>query len=58
MGKRELVALVNELIALCQRHDLLPVSGSDLADELQDIVANEIYISKQELVYFLEWGGL
>jgi hypothetical protein len=53
MSNNELTALVNELIALCQRNDLLPTNSEELADELQDLASNEIYISKSELDYFV-----
>ena len=54
MNNSELKALTTSLIALCQNYDLLPTESGPLADELQSIVANETYISKQELIYFIE----
>lgn len=53
MNNEQLTALVTELIALCQRYDLLPTDSKELADELQDLASNEMYISKEELDYFL-----
>ena len=41
--------LGSQLIALCQRYDLLPTDGYELADELQSIAADECYISKNEI---------
>ena len=53
MNNDQLTALVNGLIALCQRNDLLSIDSSELADELQEITSDEMYISKMELDYFL-----
>ena len=53
MNKYELKALVIELIALAQRNDILPTDTEDLADELQSLVANEMYIPKAELIDFM-----
>lgn len=53
MNKGELTALVNGLIALCQNYDLLPTDTDALSDELQELAADEMYISKMELEYFL-----
>ena len=53
MNNEQLEALVVELIALCQRNDLLPTESDELADELQALASNEVYISKSELDYFL-----
>lgn len=53
MSKKELEALVNGLIAMCQREDLLPTEINALCDELQSI-SSEMYIPKSELVYFFE----
>ena len=53
MNNAQLTALVTELIALCQRNDLLPTNSEELADELQDLASNEMYISKSELDYFI-----
>ena len=53
MGKNELNAVINGLIALCQANDLLPTTTDELADKLQSIASSEMYISKAELVYYL-----
>ena len=53
MNNEQLKALVVELIALCQRNDLLPTDTDALSDELQELAANEMYISKMELEDFL-----
>lgn len=53
MNKEELTALVNGLIALCQNYDLLPTDTDTLSDELQELAADEMYISKMELEDFL-----
>lgn len=42
-------ALLNALIALCQRNNLLPTSTDELADELQRLAADEMYISKMDI---------
>lgn len=49
MNKEQLNALVNGLIALCQRNDILPTESDELLDELQNIASGELYISKNEL---------
>jgi len=54
MDNKQLAALCNGLIALCQRYDLLPTEGESLADEMQAIASDECYISKNELLEFLE----
>lgn len=53
MGKKELNALVIGLIATCQSNDILPTTTNELADELQSIASNEMYISKEALVDWL-----
>lgn len=42
-------ALLNAVIALCQRNDLLPTDTDELADELQRLAADEMYISKMDI---------
>ena len=54
MTSTELTVLCTELIALCQRNDLLPTSSNELADELQSLASYEMYIPKTELKYFVE----
>ena len=49
MNNEQLTALVNELIAYCQRHDLLSTDSEMLADQLQELASNEMYISKSEI---------
>lgn len=49
MNVGQLTALINGLIALCQRHDILPTGSEELADELQSIASDEMYISKMEI---------
>lgn len=39
-------AIINALIALCQREGILPTSLDKLADEIQRLAADEMYISK------------
>jgi len=53
MNREQMKALIVELIALCQRNDLLPTESDELADELQALISNEVYISKCELDYFV-----
>lgn len=54
MERCELAALTNALIALCQREGVLSTNSDELADELQSLAADEVYISKSELLDFLE----
>lgn len=39
-------AIINALIALCQREGILPTNLGELADEIQRLVADEMYVSK------------
>lgn len=39
-------AIINALIALCQREGILPTNLGELADEIQRLAADEMYISR------------
>ena len=39
-------AIINALIALCQREGILPTNSGELADEIQQLAADEMYISR------------
>lgn len=54
MSKEQLEVLANGLIAFCQRNEALPTNINELADWLQSIAGDEMYISKMELVNWLE----
>lgn len=54
MNADTLRTLCYELIAFCQRFDILSTTTDELADELQEIAACECYISKMEILEFLE----
>lgn len=54
MSNEELKALCNALIALAQREDFLPTDSNSLADILQEMVSDEMYVSKADLIDFLE----
>lgn len=41
--------LLNALIAFCQREGLLPTDSDSLADMLQQLAADEMYISKMDI---------
>lgn len=41
--------IINALIALCQREGILPADSSELADEIQRIASDEMYISKMQI---------
>jgi len=49
MNKEQLSALVNALIALCQREGILPTDQTELLGELQTLASDETYISFNEL---------
>lgn len=49
MNNEQLSAIVNALIALCQRHDILPTDQSELIEELQTMASDITYISFNEL---------
>ena len=53
MDNKQLKALCNGLIALCQRNDLLPTSTDALVSELQDIASDEYFITEDDLLDFL-----
>lgn len=42
-------AIINALIALCQREGILPTNLGELADEIQRLVADEMYFSRMEI---------
>lgn len=54
MSNEELKALCNALIALAQREGLLPTDSGLLADKLQEMASDEMYVSKADLIDFLE----
>ena len=49
MSNEQLSALVNALIALCQREGILPTDQMELLGELQTLASDETYISFNEL---------
>lgn len=53
MTKNEAEALARGLVAFCQRNELLSTESDKLADELQQIAGDEMYISKAELEYWI-----
>lgn len=42
-------AIINALIALCQREGILPADSDELADEIQRLTSDEMYISKMDI---------
>lgn len=54
MSKEEVVAILNGTIAFFQRIEILPVETERLADILQDFASNEMYVSKADIVAWLE----
>ena len=54
MTRAELKALVNGLIALCQREGILSTETDYLATQLRLLAADEIYIEKQDIIDWLE----
>ena len=42
-------AIINALIALCQREGILPTNLGELAGEIHRLVADEMYVSRMEI---------
>lgn len=53
MSDKQLKALCNGLIALCQRYDLLPTNEDALVSELQIIASDECPIAEDDLLDFI-----
>ena len=53
MNEQELKAIINGLIALCQREDILPTDSDNLADEVQRLAEDEMYIPKTAILDYL-----